>query len=91
MVDANTTLSVSVGEDGVDTVEEFDDYFGGLEDTYSRAGRIKEAMAFYQAIHELTDGLDEVPDPDEMGSETFRHFVRQAILDRDRREAAGEV
>lgn len=91
MVDANTTLSVSVGEDGVRTVEDFDDYFGSLEGTYSRAGRIKEAMAFYRDIHEIVTDLEHVADPDELGERQFRHYVRQAILELDRREASGGV
>lgn len=89
MVDPDSRISVSVGEDGVSTVEEFEDYFQGLEGNYSRSGRIKEAMAFYQAIHEQASDLEAVTDPDEQGPELFKHHVRQALIELDRKEAAG--
>lgn len=91
MVDADSRISISVGEDGVDTVEEFEDYFQGLEGNYSRSGRIKEAMAFYQAVHETMHKMDETPDPDDLGQYQLKSWVRQALLEMDRREAAGDV
>ena len=91
MVDPDSRISVSVGEDGVQTVEDFEDYFQGLEGNYSRSGRIKEAMAFYKAIHETVNDLEHVDGPDELGQQEFKFYVRQAIYDRDRKEAAGEV
>lgn len=87
MVDANSTLSVSVGEDGVRIVEEFDEYFESLEGSYSRAGRIKEAMELYQAVHEVTQNRDGVLSPDEMSGRDFKFYVRQAIIERDKRDA----
>lgn len=91
MVDPDSRISISVGEDGVLTVEEFEDYFQNLEGNYSRSGRVKEAMAFYHGLHELVSDLEHVPDPDEMGSREFKMYVRQAVLDLDRREAAGDT
>lgn len=88
MVNAGDTISVSVTEDDVRLVEEFDRYFEQTEGTHSRAARIKEAMQLYQDVHELASDLEHVVDPDDMGAMQFRHYVRQAILDLDRAEAA---
>lgn len=91
MVDPDSRISISVGEDGVKTVEEFEDYFQGLEGNYSRSGRIKEAMAFYQGVHRLMNEMDQVVDPDDLGSQSMRHYVESALREYDMKEAAGEV
>lgn len=92
MVDEGDTLSVSVTGDDVDDIEAFEDYFQSLDETYSRAGRIKEAMVFYKEIHQLvTEELEHTTSPDEIGEHQFRHLVRQAMFDRERREVEGEV
>lgn len=91
MVDAGDSITTYIRDEDVSTIEEFDDYFSSFEGSYSRSDRVKEAMAFYRAIHEVVDDLENVPDPDDMGPRQFRHYVRQAILDLDQREATGEA
>lgn len=87
MVEPGDTISVSVTDDDVDVIEAFDEYFSSLEGSYSRAGRIKEAMQLYQAVHEVTAELDGVQSPDEMPGPDFKYYVRQALFERNKREA----
>lgn len=86
MVDPDDRISISAGEDGAQMIEEFDEYFGRVDDTYSRAGRIKEAMKMYHHLHELVADMDGVEHPDDMGQMRFRHYVQQAIYDLDGRD-----
>lgn len=93
MVEPGNTISVSVTEDDIKMVEEFDEYFQSLEGSYSRAGRIKEAMELYQAVHEVTEQFDDVKSPDDMPGPDFKFMVRQALInlvDRDRERQRAE-
>ena len=82
MVDAGDTISLWVGQDDVELLEEFDAYYKLESDgPYSRGNRIKEAMELQltidQAIDEVGYDIDNPRDK--------RNFVRQLILDDARR------
>lgn len=81
MVEPGDRLSVSVGQDDYRAINDFDEYFEGVDDGYNRSDRIKEAMAFYQRIHELCQQFDYV-DPDEMHPVEFKSVVHDALRDR---------
>ena len=87
MVDAGDRISVSIGEGDAKMVNEFDDYFGDVDDPYNRAQRIKEAMELYMNLHKHASDLEHVTPPDDMGLRGFKAYLRQAVFDRDRHEA----
>ena len=86
MVDPDDRFTISAGKDGAKIIEEFDEYFERIDDSYSRAGRVKEAMRFYHKIHEICADMEGVEHPDEMGDLRFRAYVQQAIYDMDGRD-----
>ena len=91
MVDPGDRISVSVGQSDVRAIEKFDRYFEAIDDPYSRAERIREAMRLYRALHETVVDMDGVTHPDEMGDMQFRAYVQQAIYDLDGRDRRAEA
>jgi hypothetical protein len=79
-----TTIGVWIGERD-DTLSEFDAALEcGPTHIGSRSEEIKHAMAMLATIEETLDDVDYSFDAEP----SKRHFVRQAILDRARKEAA---
>lgn len=76
-----TTIGIWIGEDE-SLVEEFDNQLGQRPD-YSRSEEVKAAMRLLLAVDDvLAEPVDDLSGPE------LRHYVRQALLDKDRREAA---
>ena len=87
MVNDGDRITFSVGEGEANMVNEFDDYFEEIDDSYNRTQRIKEAMEVYLNLHQTVHELEHAVDPDEVSIRNFKAHMRQAILDMDRREA----
>lgn len=83
MPSRGTTIGIWIGEND-DLVDDFDQQLGQRPD-YSRSEEVKEAMELYLAVMETVDEL-----PYDIAGPQLRHHVRQAILEKDRREAAAE-
>lgn len=76
------TIGIWVPEDDT-TVDDFDRVLGNkLGSDYTRSSKVKDAMDLYRVVEELLDELDYR----EMDEASKRHFVRQAILEEDRRD-----
>ena len=81
--DSGQTIGVWIGESD-DVLERFDEALEcGPNHAGSRSEEIKEAMRLAVAVHETVDDFPYDPE-----GPALRHQIQQALIDKDRREAA---
>ncbi|WP_049998867.1 hypothetical protein [Halococcus sediminicola] len=81
--DSGQTIGVWIGERD-DVLERFDDTLEcGPNHAGSRSEEIKEAMRLAIVVQETVDDF-----PYDPSGASLRHQVQQALIDKDRREAA---
>jgi len=77
-----TTIGVWIGAND-SVLTDFDEALEcGPEHAGSRSEEIKEAMRLYLTVRETVDEF-----PYELSGPSLRHETRQALIDKDRREA----
>lgn len=87
MVEKGDVAGIWIGDRDVSMVEEFDETFEcGPNYAGSRSDELKEAMRLAIAVRQTVDefGYDIEGPP-------LRHHVQQALLEKDRREAAWDA